>query len=1454
MVYYTLEVDGTPIDFENITINKAHPSPDPDTWEAEIKPTISVTKGSTVNIKREGVVYFTGLLEEIEKAAGKKRTTTISGRHISVLLWRKWNERNEDPKAGGFWLNYYVDKVAKFYLHQCESDEVAVGVQHRIGWGLRPDSWIPTAIATESGTSVNYIKDRLNVATWWSLGRNQALGDWFKVDLTTAKSVTGIRVENRRNNEYVRHYKIQYSTDNINWNDISGASGNNDHTLSYCNIVEAFTPITARYWRIYCTENYASDWSITQIYIYTGTADISGISLGTLDTGGFLNDQALDFTWGRRSETLYKLAESMVTANLPWEYWVTNAGAMNLRIRRGSDKSASIEFRYSSEFADIKYKESYIDRADRVRVLGKGSGHDQDLTSSDWQGSGDYELVVADKQAENKTEANIKALSVLEEQATEIISIKCIIEDDPYTTGDWDIGDDVTLTDYFTGASGSYRIKKMQIKYDNNGEVITLEAGFRWLEINDILKKKFDQLDEMRMTSVYDSMMAEGNPELISRDSVDFASLDYTIYKEGLLYNVLDSSNKKLYSASDFGTAFNWVTTNDPAVDYIDVLNTGDPYLCATELNFINNLYVHGHNTTIQLSAVQTRLVDMQEIYKCTLDGFKLDLDGKGDYGVDMERTTNFSSEIEVKNCVIWGYVEAGIKTTRSEDVAITDTKCYGWLSEAENTCLGKYGIMTGDPLDDTKKTMGIIKLNRVTSTRNTITDLFIKNVLVVEMKDILLTTKNDWAGAAAFIANIVLSTKYTGLYDGGDVIINGGWIEGKGTPQIKIGYTASDDQAKKLEIYGAHIANESTGAQTDNAIIFSGNETIKSFIMKGGELKCWNTNAVYQLWIDADNIYIEGVQKTNGAGINKVNWADTIYWVRWLDDKVYDSNETPTEYNFSFEYPDSAFSYPSAWYRNVYAGSGTWTHDTSTVIDGKYSLKITNTTAASRCSTYTDYAAMGRIPVIAGRKYLLSCYAKTSNVSYAARLLALLYDKNGTFIESFETSTTSTNWTRINKQFTPSSTSVQLIIECATAVGAYSAWFDKVVLIEIKAGSEGTSFPTNPMIGDIFYHTSYQQSFRYDPDSVEPNVGGWVALTRVMHKGTTVQRLAASVATGDIWYDTDTNGMYQWDGSAWVYISTSEGVTPLTNAQENLLSNANFESDSDGDSVPDGWDVYTEVGSVTKSLYADSYKGKYCINLIPASVSSIGGIASQYLPAQGSKLYYFEGYVKCEIAGNGDVWIGVYEYNASKVYITAHNLLYNVSGLTSWTKYSVSFTSDVNCRYLRVYLCAHTPSTSLKCVRFSAITLSEQRATIKTSTAVAAGSTIYTNTDECPNNDWTATGTTFTIPNTDHEYYCINITSHLQETLAGNLGLALRIRLTSGVTNEDYPSSSWGYCPYVICPSGMQSAHTVMIMIPANRKGWTARVYVYVDYIVDGNYTVKTYANGYGFSPHVHQ
>ncbi len=175
-----------------------------------------------------------------------------------------------------------------------------------------------------------FISD-LDESTSWTSTNNQSAGMWVSIDLGEAKSISGIKIIQNQVN-YARNYKIQYSTDNTNWNDVI------TRTSAYWQtILEAFTPISARYWRLYITDSAPYQLTIKEFYLREADPGTLILEEGTIDSYGAPVTYRVD--GGSRKESEMRLAQL-----LGWSLWAGLDGKLNFQASRGSDLSGTVRF------------------------------------------------------------------------------------------------------------------------------------------------------------------------------------------------------------------------------------------------------------------------------------------------------------------------------------------------------------------------------------------------------------------------------------------------------------------------------------------------------------------------------------------------------------------------------------------------------------------------------------------------------------------------------------------------------------------------------------------------------------------------------------------------------------------------------------------------------------------------------------------------------------------------------------------------------------------------------------------------------------------------------------------------------------------------------------------------------------------------------------------------------
>jgi hypothetical protein len=103
-------------------------------------------------------------------------------------------------------------------------------------------------------------------------------GEWFQVDMTSAKTFAGITLDSSTN-DYPRGYSVFVSNDGMNW---GGAITTGSASSAFVTI--KFTQQTARYIRVNQTGAAIYWWSIREFNVWPpGSTQIQDFDLGGLD-------------------------------------------------------------------------------------------------------------------------------------------------------------------------------------------------------------------------------------------------------------------------------------------------------------------------------------------------------------------------------------------------------------------------------------------------------------------------------------------------------------------------------------------------------------------------------------------------------------------------------------------------------------------------------------------------------------------------------------------------------------------------------------------------------------------------------------------------------------------------------------------------------------------------------------------------------------------------------------------------------------------------------------------------------------------------------------------------------------------------------------------------------------------------------------------------------------------
>ncbi|QJE98797.1 discoidin domain-containing protein [Luteolibacter luteus] len=155
---------------------------------------------------------------------------------------------------------------------------------------LDASGWVASA-SRNSSTAGNAI-DR-TIETRWTTGQGQTSGQWFRLDMLSARSFNRITLNQGSSvSEWPRGYQIHVSNDGTNWGSViaSGAGATGLITID-------FPTQSARYIRITQTASNSSNWSIHELSVYNVgvTVPPNATPTGLLATA--IYHKQIDLTW-----------------------------------------------------------------------------------------------------------------------------------------------------------------------------------------------------------------------------------------------------------------------------------------------------------------------------------------------------------------------------------------------------------------------------------------------------------------------------------------------------------------------------------------------------------------------------------------------------------------------------------------------------------------------------------------------------------------------------------------------------------------------------------------------------------------------------------------------------------------------------------------------------------------------------------------------------------------------------------------------------------------------------------------------------------------------------------------------------------------------------------------------------------------------------------------------------
>ena len=127
--------------------------------------------------------------------------------------------------------------------------------------------WIATGSSTGPGETPGNTIDG-NATTRWSTGAGQANGQWFQVDMLSAKTFNQITLDaGASTGDYPRGYQVFVSNDGASWGS-AVATGSGTGQL----VTVTFTAQTARYIRVVQTGSVGNWWSLHEFNVYGSAA------------------------------------------------------------------------------------------------------------------------------------------------------------------------------------------------------------------------------------------------------------------------------------------------------------------------------------------------------------------------------------------------------------------------------------------------------------------------------------------------------------------------------------------------------------------------------------------------------------------------------------------------------------------------------------------------------------------------------------------------------------------------------------------------------------------------------------------------------------------------------------------------------------------------------------------------------------------------------------------------------------------------------------------------------------------------------------------------------------------------------------------------------------------------------------------------------------------------------
>jgi hypothetical protein len=192
MHVYTLEINGVSVPYKKLSYSR-----ELGLTVTELTATVKYDSSyaeagfKTLAVKNNGVLEWFGYLEKSNPVWTENGLfLEIWGRDVTVLLWKKWNERYSDSRTQGFFGAVDPKKLIQFLLRCPVSESVVLNYDnktscelnkgvwddetqtcfrsrnHKIGYGIDSTNWVCSSNRSANISSPHYVKTRLLGFSW----------------------------------------------------------------------------------------------------------------------------------------------------------------------------------------------------------------------------------------------------------------------------------------------------------------------------------------------------------------------------------------------------------------------------------------------------------------------------------------------------------------------------------------------------------------------------------------------------------------------------------------------------------------------------------------------------------------------------------------------------------------------------------------------------------------------------------------------------------------------------------------------------------------------------------------------------------------------------------------------------------------------------------------------------------------------------------------------------------------------------------------------------------------------------------------------------------------------------------------------------------------------------------------------------------------------------------------